>query len=242
MPRGQPDFGIYTQTPVATGLSDVGEAAARLGSINIYDRRGWTIWMDDFEAPVLKWTPLAAGGGVVPRLSTTNAWMGTQSVFFDCDAGAAPTSSMYRKFPLLRLGKTGIEFFVNLYSKTPGYFRVRFRVYDRANRADAELRLDTFAKTATIVTAAGNIVAATNCFNSAGERVWTPIKLVVDMDTDLYTRLLIGERDIDLSAHALVAGGVSAEGMLYVDFMLVGDAIADMDCYLGNFILTQNEP
>lgn len=242
MPRGQPDYGITTSTPVASGISDPGEAAARLGGINVYDRRGWTVWMDDFEVPELKWDRLAIGGGIGPGLSTTRAWMGIQSAYFNCPALPAPSASMYKSFPLLRLGKTGIEFFVFLNVQTPGYMRVRFRTFDRANRADAELRLDNQAQTATIVTPAGNIVVATKCFNTAARLVWAPVKLVIDMDTDFYTRLLISEREIDLSAHALVGGGVTGEGLLWVDFSLIGDAVAEMFSYIDDFILTQNEP
>ncbi len=242
MPRGQPDYGLYTQTPVASGISDPGEAAARLGSINIYDRRGWTVWMDDFEAPVLKWADASSVGGTDPVLSTNAAWMGVQSVYYTTAAVANEWASILRRFPLLRLGKTGIEFFIRPHISTPGYFRVRFRISDGTNRSDGELRLDNQARTATIRTPAGNIVVATNVFNNFPDNIWTPVKLVVDMDTDYYVRLLIGSQEIDLSAHALVAGGATAVSQLWVEMDLRGDAIGAMSAYIDNFILTQNEP
>lgn len=242
MPRGQPDFGVYTETPVASGISDPGEAAARLGSINVYDRRGWTVWMDDFEAPALKWVTSRNFGGTLPVLSTTQAWMGVQSTYFITAAAADTYAAILRHFPLTRLGKVGVEFFLLFSSFTPGYFSIQLRIHDRTNRADAELRLDWEAQTATIVTPAGNIVVATNCFNSLVWKVWTPVKLVVDVDTDLYTRLLIGPQEIDLSAHSLVAGGATTESLLWTELRLVGDAGDAMNAYLDNFILTQNEP
>ena len=204
MPRGQPDYGITTQTPVASGISDPGEAAARLGSINVYDRRGWTVWMDDFEGPVLKWNTNIIGDTTEPVLSTDWSWMGEQSVYFVTAAVDDEFSGMNRIFPLLRTGRVGKEFFIRHDSYTPFYFRSQVAIHDGTNQSRSELRLDTQAQTATIVTAAGNIVVATNCFNTVFGRTFMPVKLVIDMDTDHYVRLMIGPREWDISAHELV--------------------------------------
>lgn len=242
MPRGQPDYGIYTETPVASGISDPGEAAARLGSINVYDRRGWTVWMDDFESPSLKWPATSSVGSPDPLLSTVEQWMGEQSVYFATVAGAGEHSTMEKLFPLVRLGRVGIEFFVRLECRTPGYLQCILHIFDGVNISTATLRLDNQARTASIITPAGTIVIATNCFPTIPNKVWIPVKLVVDMDTDLYNRLLIGEREYDISAHALVPGAVTTNRFLDVSIRLIGDAIAVMYAYLDNFILTQNEP
>jgi len=242
MSRGQPDFGLYGSTPVASGISDPGESAARLGSINVYDRRGWTVWMDDFEEPALKWAANAIGLGLAPVLSTVRSYMGTQSLSFWTWAGAGARSQASRAFSLIRLGRVGIEFTIYLGTSTPGYFRLYFRIYDGVNYADADLRLDSEARTATIITPDGPEVVATNCFRVGANRIWLPVKLVVDMDTDMYTRLLIGPQEIDLSPYALVAGLPTTERLIEVFLQLQGDVAGDMEANLDNFILTQNEP
>ena len=242
MPRGQPDYGLTTQTPVATGISDPGEAAARRGSINVYDRRGWTVWMDDFEAPNLKWAVSSSAGSVDPVLTTADFWMGAQSLYFTTVAGAAEWAMMQRRFPLVRLGRVGIELFLLLSVKTPGYMQIQQTIYDGTNISRAQLRLDNEARTATIVTPAGNIPVATNAFNAFPNNIWTPVKLVVDVDTDHYTRLMIGPEEIDLSSHALVAVGVTNHRLIWQEIILRGDAGAIMYAWLDNFILTQNEP
>ena len=242
MSRGQPDYGLYTETPVASGISDPGEAAARLGSINVYDRRGWTVWMDDFEAPSLKWTSRSSVGGTLPVLSTADAWMGIQCAYFRTAIVAGAYAEIRRKFPLIRQGKVGIEFTILNASRALGYFRARILTYDGVNRTDAELRLDANARTATIVTPAGDIIVATNCFNTLPHLLWRPVKLVVDTSTDHYIRLLIGPTEIDISSHQLVPAGASNETMLWVDLRLVGELVFGQNAYLDNFIMTQNEP
>ena len=242
MPRGQPDYGIMTQTSVASGISDPGEAAARLGSINVYDRRGWTAWMDNFEAPNLKWDTASSVGGVLPTLSTIRAPMGIQSVRLHTAGLGGEWAQIAKGFPLLRLGKVGIEFWIYLVSFAPNYMRVRLNIGDGVDISQAELRLDFATTTATIVTPTGNIPVSTNCFNTPVNEVFVPIKLVVDMDTDRYVRLLIGPDEIDLSAHALVDGGATTDRFLNVSMRLLGSFLTQGVAYVDNFILTQNEP
>jgi len=242
VPRGQPDYGLYTQTPVASGISDPGEAAARLGSINVYDRRGWTVWMDDFEGPLLKWAAYSDVGQVNPVLSTQESWMGSQSVRFDTTLIADKKVWLSRSFPLTRLGKVGIEAFFLLNTRTPGYQRFRVSIYDGVNIPTGDLYLDWQAKTATIVTTDGDKVVMTKCFNDGPIRTWMPVKLVVDMDTDLYTRLIIGPQEVDLSMYHMVSAGLSSDKVLWVSISLNSSNIAAHWSYIDNFILTQNEP
>jgi len=242
MPRGQPDYGITTQTPVASGISDPGEAAARLGSINVYDRRGWTVWMDDFEGPALKWDPLAFLGGNAPVLSTLLAWMGNQSCYLSFPAVAGAGSGISRYLSLTRLGRVGVEFWVNLWAGAANYLQITVNVFDGTNLTQAQLLLDSAARTATIVTPGGNVIVANNCFPNILTTLLVPVKLVVDMDSDMYTRLMIGPEEVDISAHALVPIGATTNRYLLVDFYLINGGGGAGYAYVDNFILTQNEP
>lgn len=49
MAHGKPDWGLVGPKQTIYGLDDVGEAAARLGSPVIWDRRGDVVLMDSFE-------------------------------------------------------------------------------------------------------------------------------------------------------------------------------------------------
>jgi len=242
MSRGQPDYGLYTDTPVASGISDPGEAAARLGSINIYDRRGWTVWMDDFEAPSLKWHSFFTAPGGIAVLSTTTAWMGIQSVFLNVPAGLLAESYIDRIFPLIRLGKVGFEFWLQGVTKAPGYLRLRVDIYDGSTPYRTELLYDTTAEIIYINTPAGTIPIATGVFMAASSFYFLPVKLVVDMDTDLYTRLIVGAREFDISTHSAVALAASGDRYIHVYFYVHGEATIDKWMYIDNFIMTQNEP
>lgn len=220
MPRGYPDYQSSREPAIALQ----------------------TVWEDEFESPALKWIPASNFGGTNPVLSTTQAWKGVQSVYFVTVAAGATWAQIERRFPLFKIGRVGIEFFTYLNSRTPGYLLASARIYDGSNISEALLRLDSQAKTATIITPVGPIVVATLSFNPAATRSWIPVKIVADMNTDRYTRLLIGPQEIDLSTHLLVPGVASTDKLLRVRFDLIGDAAGAMTAYVDNFILTQNEP
>lgn len=240
MVHGQPDYGMYNLAQTIHRLADMGELAVRLGSINQFDRRGEQVWTDNFEAPVLKWTPNLLAGGNLPALSNVDFWMGQGSVLFQ--SNAAGSSILMRDFPLIRTGKIGVEFWVKLAILTPGYFQIHLLISDGTNESSAYLRLDNQAQTAQINTNLGWVTVSTRFSANPPIYIWTPVKIVANTDTDMYERLIIGSHEIDLTAHTLFTGGVTANEYLRVNFTMLDTAAGAISTYMDNFILTQNEP
>lgn len=242
MPRGQPDYGLYQPQFAIAGLADLGEAVARLGSINVYDRRGFTVWQDDFEAPSLKWTPTQGGLGALPVLSTVASYSGIQSVFLDSVGLAGSGSRISRTFPLIRRGKIGIEFWVQGLSGANSYIELALRVYDGASPNFAHIRYQTANRTVEIFTPLGWQVIDTRAYMQTTDFHFLPIKLVIDMDADTYTRLLVGRSEYDIRAHQLVVMAPSTNEYIEVQFTANQIGVPSVWFYLDNFILTQNEP
>lgn len=242
MPRGQADYGIYQPQSAIVGLADVGEAAARLGAINVWDRRGWTVWFDDFEAPTLNYYRWATALGEEPVLSNTQVLRGSQSALFIAPAAVNSGSHMARDFPLLREGKLGVELWVQAVTRVPGYFYFSFYVYDGAIPAYVKVMYDSVAKTITLDTRAGDVVVATDIFTRQSYHYFLPIKVVIDTITDKYVRLLVGSQEIDISAHSLTIFGASTNRYLHLTMGVMGDDVGNMRAYVDNLILTQNEP
>jgi len=69
-----------------------------------------------------------------------------------------------------------------------------------------------------------------------------PIKLVIDMDADTYTRLQVGRTEYDIRAHELIALPPSNNEYIEVEFNANQVAVPSVYFYLDNFILTSNEP
>ena len=62
------------------------------------------------------------------------------------------------------------------------------------------------------------------------------------MDTDLYTRLMVGAEEIDLSSYPLEVVGATTNKIISSYLELHGSAVLDTFIYIDNIILTYNEP
>ena len=243
MPRGAPDYGLYAvKTAPIVGLADLGEAVARLGAINVWDRRGFTVFQDNFESPTLDYYCYASAPGVIPVLSNTQVLTGSQSVYFSAPAAEDSASHMARDFALLKEGKLGVELWVQAVTRAPGYFYYSFYIYDGAIPAYAKVMFDSIAKTITLNTDEGDVVVATNIFTRQSYHYFLPIKVVIDTNTDKYVRLMVGSQEIDVSAYKLTTFAPSTDRYIHLGIGVVGDDVATMKAYLDNLILTQDEP
>lgn len=242
MARGQPDYGGLQQQYAIAGMADLGEAVARLDSINIFDRRGFTIWQDNFEAPSLKWTATQVGGIPIPVLSTATAFSGVQSVLLSTPAGIPNENLITRVFPLIRLGRIGMEFWIQGEIAVDNIFRAYLRVYDGTIPSWAELRFNLITGTISLWTPTGAVVVATSIYMQQTQFYFLPVKLVVDINTDYYVRLLVGEREFDISAYRMDTAPASPDRYVFAQFRLLSDLSGDSHMYIDNFILTQNEP
>lgn len=242
MAHGYADYG--TQGPLDTvySIQDLGELAARLGSIAVFDRRGNVIWLDDFEDPVIHWNVAWGIWGIRPVLSSTFSFMGAQSLKLECGAVAGSYSGISRGYGLVKRGKLGMEFWLQGDVGAPGYLGATMEVLDGVNHTKAELRYDATAETIDIITPDGAIEVATGIHMTINQYYFIPVKLVIDIDTDLYTRLLVGAEDIDLSSHKLVTVALTGNKIISTRLELRGILARITTMYIDNFILTVNEP
>lgn len=242
MPRGQKDYGVYQAFELIAGLADIGEAAARLGSINVYDRRGWTMWMDSFEAPKLSWNVAYNPGGSAPVLDSTFALMGAQSCKLACSAAANSYCRISRGWSLLALGKAGAEFAIQGDTGADGYLELIIDICDGVNESKATLRYNTTDGEIKIYTPSGWVTVATGIYMVVNSYYFVPIKLVIDIDEDKYVRLRVAEQSIDLSNYALEVVGTTTNKIITISLDLRGEAAGITTAYIDNFIFTQVEP
>jgi len=243
MVHGAPDYGIYAiRTAPIVGLADLGEAVARMGAINIWDRRGFTILQDDFESPVLRWLASNVAPGDKPVLSSSEVRMGSQSCLLNAPPGAGSESYITKILPLLRKGRLGFEIWVQARAYIDGYFYWKLWQKDGSNIAYAEFRLDTVANNIKIRTPDGYEEVLTDVYSTEAKHFFLPIKIVIDTNTDKYVRLLVSSHEVDLSAYSLLDMGDTTDRKLEIRYGCLGCALANFYAYVDNFIFTQDEP
>ena len=88
---------------------DDAELAARLGSQNTYDRRGNTIWMDDFEAPSLKWAKVLSGAGAAITINAEHPYRGSQHLKLVGGSTVNRRAQALKYFSYLHVSNVGAE-------------------------------------------------------------------------------------------------------------------------------------
>lgn len=242
MPHGQPDYGMYAAKKTVYSMADNAELAARLKSIVTYDRRGDVVWLDDFEDSMQKWELAAVGGAIV--LSAERARSGGLSAKLSTNNVIAAEAQITRHVPYPAISKVGFEFSLAHASLDVGVYTWWLVSHDPGpNGRRAWCRYTTLTDIIEIdVEAVGWVTIAANVLLRLDPNLFHCIKLVVDLATGRYVRLILDETEWDLSAH-LMNVIISAEDP-NVEVGMSGNTTAARAAYwyVDDAIITQNEP
>jgi len=248
-----PDYtGKYKQQTVY-GNVDNGELAVRLGASSRFDRRGQTIWLDDFEAAILRWESTLASPNTTCALSNVRALAGEQSMKLVTGDEANNWCRITRNLAYPVLSKIGFEI-SNTYA---GYidriaWEIKLWTGTRLYIAEVEWENSTnslFYKSATDdanqfpVGTTTEFATDVDFFSTTGG--FNTCKLVVDFTTGRYVRFIHNDVTYDMSdlfyldeAEAITPPNMHVRVCL--DGGDVGGAtIATV--YYDNAIVTQNE-
>ena len=242
MPHGQPDFGAQAAKETVYGLPDMGELAARLGSIVTYDRRGDVIFLEDFSGGLTRWG--------VNKVSLASDALITNEVFRTrgccCKlitgtnlSGAVVLWKLFAPPVLSRVGFefsfqtslniTAFEFVLQLYDGVDG---VAFAVH--YNNATGLFRYRNSAGAYVDLGLPYQLFTDATMFHT--------LKLVGDYITNKYIRVLLNNFSRDLSG---IDGQITPDVRLpqmEVALYLFGAAPAQGNFYVADVIFTQNEP
>lgn len=247
-PTGQVPVGpIYT-------LADVGESAARLGSIMTYDRRGNVIILDDFEEPQLRWNkafvpPFWLGAEAI--LDNTNAKSGSQAIKLHTPAVAGAIMYIEKHAMVTVSKRLGVEISFSDYTVTgisPFPIHCRLKIvltyFDGTNAFSStlfitpvlgELHIEDDEGVAEILIAKLKQLPDT-------PNLFFTIKLVIDAETGKYTRLLFSQNEYDLSQYGLYVYADARAPFIQTRLVLENVGATANDIWLDDYIFTQNEP
>jgi len=242
MPRGQPDYGMYAVKDVTASISDMGEVAARLGSIVTYDKRGDVVDFDNFEGAVLKWLATGAGAGRYGRLSSESVKSGSQAVELYTPDIVDSSFTLQKLIPILASRKLGVE--------------ISFSKLD----LDLDLHLVNVYTDGAIEYQAYGIIDPTNLTLSIYTTDWAlekvadikplysevflfhTIKLVADFETGFYKRIMLDKNEWDIESIPMPSDPVAPSIYLLSTFAIKNRATDGGKCWFDDFIFTQAEP
>lgn len=242
MPRGQRDYGPYAVKDVTASISDMGEVAARLGSIVTYDKRGDVVDFDNFEGPVRRWGGTAPAAATYARLDSASVRSGAQAVRLHTSNILNDEADIQKLQGVLVSQRLGHEISFSFLQQNTN-FMVWILLYGDPTRYQGEVRFDNLTGVLSILTAPGVYtqvatpgIAPWNMFS------FQTIKLVVDFATKKYVRLLFGNMEYDLSAYGLEAFGAAQAPQIQLGAWIENRAALGGDVWLDDSIFTQAEP
>lgn len=245
------DFGsrnVFPTDPIDVwgNVKSIGNAelAARLWSINTYDRRGNIVFMDNFDEPVLKWNPISHGGSSSVALSTLYSRVAGNSVKLYVDTGAEFYASIYKYLPLPIETKLGIEasftipdnidrLGINAAIYTGNELHESGFFY---SRTEDKLYLEDVAPGETEV-----VASDVNPF--ASDYLFHNMKLVIDYNTKKYLRVMFDNKEYDVSDVGYKVTSPHPWGTSFAIMLsAVNNNVGTPVVYVDDVICTQNEP
>ena len=237
-----PDYTTKYKLAKIFGQIDSGELAARLKSIDTFDRRGNIVFIDDFEGSAIHWNILLGNAAPTCALNTTTARSGSQCVKITTGADALGFVTMRRDFPGLFSNRIGVEISIyNTAAKGKIYFTLfGFTGYNyytssiKLNVEEAKLYYED--ETSAYVELASNIFIPTTY------HTFIPLKFVIDAVTGNYIRCIYNNIEYDMIGLTPASGADTTSAQTHVVMYFENvDAVARV-YYIDDFILTQNEP
>lgn len=240
--HGAPDWGVMAGKQTVYALHDMAELAARMGSIDTFDRRGDVVHLEDFEAGGKRYLYYSGGVTSDPVTSVATAKTGAISAKMTTQAEPPYYCTLHAYHPLPRL--TGIGFEAAFTLEADHHFvKISLDHYNGADDYYAEVRYDLVDKALYVRHSDGALkTIASGLALFPYYKAWHVIKLVADYKTGKYQRVILDDKQYDLSAYSLYRVGATALVYLLnsIDFYAPGET--QLVSYVDDVIITQNEP
>ncbi len=240
MPRGAPDYN-QPDYNIASVQFDDGVLLTALAGIAPLDGLGRIVSFDNFRDGFNDWDRAQSQATGLPVLTSSVARVSPVSVLLYGSAGVNASTCYIRKVVNNTVSsRIGLEFSV-LSNQADVYLYVDQQAYTDTFRYNAQIRIQPLNFTVELRTMAGYVQVAT-LPQGIGTSPWVTIKLVSDLSTGKYVRLMVGDTKIDLSSSIYQIGAGSAQrGVLY-QFENSDDNKHQENVYIGHVIITMDEP
>lgn len=244
---GHPDYAApkpVGQVPVGPiyTVTDIGELAARLGSIVTFDRRGNVIWLDDFEGTENKWVLGGSGEGYNFVISAEAARNGCFSGKLNPGILEGNYGFITHSCPYPVLSKLGLECSFT-WDTDIKIISLRLHLYTGTDYYWAQIKYDEGEKKLYYrgvpfgwyeFASDVRLLVYFNHFHTA--------KLVADFATGRYERFILNNREYDLSSYKLATNTSTYYPNVYNTIHLTNGSDGINPIYIDDVIVTQNEP
>ena len=242
MAHGYPDFAQSAGVSTVYQLRDLAELAARLGSIDTFDRRGDVIELESFEHGLNNTYTAYSGTGGAVDLSLLYAKSGHFSARLSAGSDLTHYALVRKQIVASAISRIGLEASF-IWGGTPDSIRLIIQIFDGSYTYGGQLHYIPSTKQLLYTNSVGATVeldADVKLYNAA--YAWHTIKLVIDPVTGTYARALLDGHAYAMSDIALYKAVSAIFPIIICDLSNYGRVAQNDSVYVDDMIVTQNEP
>lgn len=242
MAHGRPDWGLTSATAFTYPMTDLGELAVRLGSIDFFERRGDALCLDGFEEGVGQWNRAGYGTGAKVELSSYFPKSGAFCARLTAGSDGMREATIWRHMALPALLRLGFEFSFSLDTLTER-LQARLFLYNGTESQNYQLRyhhVDEKLQVWDSDSTWKDVIATVALAPYLG--LYHVIKVVIDPTVPCYERVLLDSDLIDLSGYHPVTAPGAAAPRLQVEAEHFSTPGNNAWSNIDNVIVTQDEP
>lgn len=236
------DGGFSSGGQVYALSGDLGELAARLGSVVTHNREGSVVHIETFEHGLQGWEKTTGGTGAEYMASAEASRSGGYSCKLIAGSDGSRISQIFRKFPYPVLGRYGLEFSVKLGEYTQDIVW-NLSYHDGTDEHSYMCKYLVSERTVQVRDENGvfqDIVS--DLYLTYAYSGFHAVKLVVDLANDDFVRLIINEVEYDLSDYSAYVFVEDDGPNVRVAIQERSEVGQNGYSYFDDIILTQNEP
>lgn len=240
--RDMPDFGISDTFLTKAIVTDLGEVAARLGAPNLFDRTGTIIWYDQFVGGLNNWQLYSSLGHEKPALVASPYLYQPYAAKLHDVCAVGDSCTMLANLPFPYESAMGVEFaYYPLYSECQ--LSLECKLYTGSALFYFKVRLGLYTGDIHILDSTDTYVLVYNDpLGFTIEDGYNIVKVVVDLSSKMYSRLMFNKYDINIKSVGLSTGASTRRPRLTVALKLEGIGIYANTVYIDNVIVTLDEP
>ncbi len=237
-----PDYTSKWKMDKISANIDNAELAARLGSINTFDRRGNVMYCDRCSESLGKWDPGATGDDASITLSDERPYVDDASIKMVGGSTLTRHAYIIKRLPQPHSTRIGVEYLFHISSEV-NTIEILFAIEATTGGYRGQIQLDIANDKIyyTESTAEGWTWIADYRFNDSTP-LFHSVKLVMDYNTGKYVRLVLSHYQYDLSTYDLFSLAASPNPICETKFEVESTLAKNGILYVGGFIFTANEP
>lgn len=241
MSHGAPDYSNVSKDGLVYRVDDLGELAVRLGSIVTYERRGEVYWLTNFDNGLGDFESFTSGIGSDIKLNNVKNEIGPYSIELIGGNQVGYYAQINKILAVPLSSKVGFQISIE-HSSDSYVTQIDLTIYDGFTLYNGSVWIQPTLQQIQLRNSDGDyFVLASGLSFLPNTQYFMHVKLVIDIETNKYVRLLIDNTEYDISAYSLASGGSSIKKSIQAKVTNFNDTQDPSSIYVDNFIITVNE-